>query len=248
MAALATVAEPIPEGEAATLDPPPYLVPHSQEAIRILYRDQDIVIVDKPHLLLSVPGRHPLNKDSLISRLANRFPAATAAHRLDLDTSGLMVVPHTRAALSALGRAFQQRHVDKAYRALLWGELESDHGSVELPIITDWHNRPRQKICHETGKHALTRYEVLARGNNQTLVTLFPVTGRSHQLRIHMAEIGHPILGCDMYAHPEALAAAPRLLLHATQLSFAHPIHGFPLRAVSPAPFGLDGCFSFRPG
>lgn len=229
-------------------DLPPYVVPHSREPIRVLYHDADLLIVDKPHLLLSVPGRHPINRDSLISRLERRFPGVAAVHRLDLDTSGLLVVPRTREALSELSRQFQRRTVSKEYRALVWGVVEPDRGEIDLPLIADWHNRPLQKVCFETGKPSLTHFEVLARGDNRTLLRLLPVTGRSHQLRIHCRELGHPILGCDMYAHEQALKAAPRLLLHATRLAFTHPRSGQLLAAASPPPFDLDGALEVRPG
>lgn len=230
------------------LEPPPYVVPHSQEAIRVLYRDDSLLIVDKPHLLLSVPGRHPINRDSLISRLQRRYPAAAAVHRLDLDTSGLLVVPITRAALSELSRSFQRRTVRKEYRALVWGQVADDAGEIDLPLIADWHNRPLQKVCHQTGKPSLTRFQVIARTDQSTLLRLFPITGRSHQLRIHLRELGHPILGCDMYAHEAALAAAPRLMLHATRLAFDHPAGIGRLSAMSPPPFDETGLLSTRPG
>ena len=228
------------EDEAAALAPPPYVVPHSQAPIAVLYRDDDLLIVNKPHLLLSVPGRHPINRDSLIGRLARRYPGVAAVHRLDLDTSGLLVVPLHRGALSALGRAFQQRAVEKRYIAVVWGNPSADSGEIDLPIARDWHNRPRQKICADTGKPSLTRWRVLARGEDRAMLALDPITGRSHQLRIHLRELGHPILGCDMYAHPEALAASPRLLLHATRLAFDHPRTGARLSAICPPAFGLD--------
>ena len=218
---------------------PPYLVPHSQSPIRLIYEDTDLLLIDKPHHLLSVPGRHPLNHDSLIRRLQRRYPDVQAVHRLDLDTSGLMVVPKRRESLSELARQFQRRQIEKEYTAIVWGELAEDRGSIELPIATDWPNRPKQIICEERGKHALTHFEVLIRGNNRSLIKLKPVTGRSHQLRIHMQSLGHPIIGCDMYAHPEALEASDRLLLHATRLKLCAPSTGNWLSAFSPIPFGL---------
>ncbi len=201
----------------------PYLVPHSQEEITILYEDEDLLLIRKPHLLLSIPGRHPLNKDCLITRLQQRYPSASMVHRLDLDTSGIMVIPLNKATHSHISRQFQERKVEKSYYALVYGEVELDRGEIDLPIATDWSNRPKQKICHEGGKQALTRYEVLQRHGDRTRLLLKPVTGRSHQLRIHMRELGHPILGCDMYAHPQALAMSKRLLLHAATLAFTHP-------------------------
>ncbi|MFV8817712.1 pseudouridine synthase [Haliea sp. E17] len=205
---------------------PPYLVPHSQEATRILYRDPHLLLVRKPHLLLSIPGRHPLNKDSLISRLQQDYPTASIVHRLDLDTSGIMVIPLDKPTHAEISRQFQRREVEKTYEAVVWGIVENDSGEIELPIRCDWENRPLQMIDHERGKHALTRYEVMTRYPDRTRVRLKPVTGRSHQLRIHMRELGHPILGCDMYAHEEALGMADRLLLHATHIGFRHPASG----------------------
>lgn len=202
---------------------PPYLVPHSQEEIRILHADNDLLLVRKPHLLLSIPGRHPLNKDCLVTRLQQRYPSASIVHRLDLDTSGIMVIPLNKPTHAHISRQFQLRQVEKSYHAVVYGLVAADSGEIDLPIATDWDNRPLQMICHERGRSALTRFEVLERGVDRTRVLLKPVTGRSHQLRIHLRELGHPILGCDMYAHPEALAMSPRLMLHATTLAFTHP-------------------------
>lgn len=217
-------------------DTPPYQVPHSQEAIRLLFRDPHLLILDKPTLLLSVPGRHPLNHDCLLNRVSVRYPGVSAVHRLDLDTSGVMVVPRHHEALSRLARQFQERRIDKSYTARVAGQVTEDIGEIDLPLVADWPNRPKQKVCFETGKQALTRWKVLSRDDNSSLLALTPVTGRSHQLRIHMREIGHPILGCDFYAPGAVLNAAPRLLLHATSLRFAHPLSGEILTAHSPAP------------
>lgn len=236
------------DNSSQTASDPPYLVPHSQERIRVLYADSHLLLVDKPHLLLSVPGRHPKNKDSLITRLQPRFPGVAASHRLDLDTSGLLAVPRNHAALAALNRQFQERTIGKTYRALVWGEVQADQGEIALPLIADWHNRPRQKVCHDTGKPSLTRFSVLGRTAQRTLLELVPVTGRSHQLRVHLQAIGHPILGCDLYAHPEALASAPRLMLHAAGLSLNHPITGQKISAASPTPFNVNGILASRPG
>ncbi len=216
---------------------PPYLVPHSREAIAILYEDEHLLLVRKPHLLLSIPGRHPLNKDCLITRLQVDYPSASIVHRLDLDTSGIMVIPLDKPTHAHISRQFQERKVEKTYEAIVWGRVSEDSGEVELPIRCDWENRPLQMIDHEKGKYALTRYEVMERGENHTRMRLKPVTGRSHQLRIHMRELGHPILGCDMYAHAEALAMSDRLLLHATSIGFEHPASGEWLSGESPADF-----------
>lgn len=218
-------------------DLPPYIVPHSQEEIRILHADDDLLLVRKPDLLLSIPGRHPLNRDCLITRLQRDYPSASIVHRLDLDTSGIMVIPLNKPTHAHISRQFQERRVEKAYHAIVYGLVESDAGEVELPIRCDWERRPLQMIDHERGKYALTRYRVLERLGDRTRVLLLPVTGRSHQLRIHMRELGHPILGCDMYAHEEALGMADRLLLHATSLAFEHPATGEWIQGECPADF-----------
>ncbi len=215
----------------------PYLVPHSGEPIRIIYEDEHLLLVRKPDLLLSIPGRHPLNKDCLISRLQRDYPGASIVHRLDLDTSGIMVIPLDKPTHAHISRQFQQRRVEKTYIAVVYGQVADDEGEIDLPIACDWANRPRQKICHDTGKPALTRYRVLQRLEDRSRLLLSPVTGRSHQLRIHLRELGHPILGCDMYAHREALAMAPRLMLHATTLAFEHPATGEWLECECPPDF-----------
>ena len=219
------------------MDSAPYLVPHSQEEIAILYEDDDLLLVRKPHLLLSIPGRHPLNKDCLITRLQQRYISASIVHRLDLDTSGIMVIPLNKACHAHISRQFQQRGVAKSYHAIVYGVVAGDSGEIDLPIACDWNNRPRQKICYQRGKAALTRYRVLERKEHCTRLLLQPVTGRSHQLRIHLRELGHPILGCDMYAHEEALGMADRLLLHATTLAFEHPTTGNWLEGECPPDF-----------
>ena len=215
----------------------PYLVPHSTEDIAILHEDRDLLLVRKPHLLLSIPGRHPLNKDSLITRLQQRYPSASIVHRLDLDTSGIMVIPLNKTTHADLSRQFQQREVQKSYHAVVFGRVAQDEGEVDLPIACDWAQRPRQMICHERGRPAFTRFTVLERKEDRTRLLLQPVTGRSHQLRIHMRELGHPILGCDMYAHDTALHMAQRLMLHATTLAFRHPATGQWLRGDCPPDF-----------
>ena len=216
---------------------PPYLVPHSREAIAILYADSDLLLVRKPHLLLSIPGRHPRNRDCLLTRLQRDYPGASMVHRLDLDTSGIMVIPLNRACHAHISRQFQERRVQKRYHAIVYGGVSRESGEIDLPIAPDWDNRPLQVICHRRGKHALTRYRVLERGADRTRLLLLPETGRSHQLRIHLRELGHPILGCDMYAHPEALAMADRLMLHASALAFEHPATGEWLEGECPPDF-----------
>lgn len=216
---------------------PPYVVPHSTEPVRVIYADDDLLLIHKPDLLLSVPGRHPLNHDCMITRLQERYPDALVVHRLDLDTSGIMMVARGKASQAALSRLFQERAVQKHYRAWVSGTVNPQEGKLEFPIARDWENRPLQKICAKTGKKSLTYFKVLSRQRGNSLLELQPATGRTHQLRIHCREMGHPILGCDMYAPPGVLGAAPRLMLHATRIAFAHPSTGQKLVGHSPAPF-----------
>lgn len=219
--------------------PPYYIVPFCAKEPITVYEDQYLLLVSKPEFLLSVPGRAKENQDCLIRRLQSAYPGATIVHRLDLDTSGIMVIPLEKKVHSHISKQFQERLVTKHYIAEVHGILADDKGCIELPIARDWPNRPKQKIDFKNGKSALTYWEILERfpNQNKTRVLLKPVTGRSHQLRIHLSEIGHPILGCDMYAHEEALARSPRLLLHACYLSFTHPISGKTIFGFCPPEF-----------
>ncbi len=205
--------------------------------VRILYADAALVVADKPAGLLSVPGRGPDKTDCLVARVGAIHPGALCVHRLDMATSGLMVLALTTQSHRALSEAFAARQVDKVYEAWVAGTPEPEAGSVDLPLIADWPNRPRQKVDWDVGKPSLTRYAVIARAGDRSRVRLEPVTGRSHQLRVHMAEIGHPILGDPFYAPPEIEALSPRLLLHARRLSFDHPDSGERLSFDSPPPF-----------
>ncbi|MCL6417493.1 pseudouridine synthase [Aestuariirhabdus sp. Z084] len=202
-----------------------YIAPPCLEPLQILRQEEGFWLIDKPSGLLSVPGRAPENQDSVITRLQQQGGDAWAVHRLDMDTSGLLVVARNKTSLSALSRQFQQRTVAKHYRAMVFGVPVEDEGCVELPLICDWPNRPRQKVDYDQGKPSLTRWRVLERHEDKgcSLLELYPITGRSHQLRVHLAEIGHPILGCRFYGHADSIAAAPRLMLHAWQLAFDHP-------------------------
>lgn len=194
------------------------------EEVQIVFSDEDVLVVEKPAGLLSVPGR--FLKDSVLHRVMFDFPDARIVHRLDLDTSGLLVLGLSKLAISDLNRQFRERLVEKTYLARVFGELEADEGIIDLPMRADPDNRPMQVIDLERGKAALTNYRVLKKEVGTTLIELKPVTGRSHQLRLHMATIGHPILGCDLYAHEAAFSAADRLCLHASVLGFAHPETG----------------------
>ncbi|SCW61909.1 pseudouridine synthase [Asticcacaulis taihuensis] len=202
----------------------------------VIYIDDHMLVAEKPAGLLSVPGRLPENKDCLITRLQADYPDALTVHRLDMATSGLMIFARGAEAQRTLSKAFADRQVSKRYIAVVAGRLEGQ-GEVDLPLITDWPNRPRQKIDHEIGKPSLTRWRALAQDGATTRVELEPVTGRSHQLRVHMMAIGHPILGDVFYAPADIEALSPRLLLHAECLTLPHPVSGERLNFRSPAPF-----------
>lgn len=206
--------------------------------VELLHVDEAFVIAVKVHGLLSVPGRGDDRQDCLLTRVREKYPEVLVVHRLDMDTSGLLVLARGPAMQSRLARAFQERQVYKRYEAVLDGLLADDAGEVDLPMIVDWPNRPRQKVDFEHGRRALTRYRVLSRdaAASSTRVELEPVTGRSHQLRVHMMSLGHPILGDELYAGA-AVERAPRLLLHARDLGFAHPLTGEPMRFCAPPPF-----------
>ena len=208
-----------------------------QEAIPILYQDDDLLLVNKPSGLLSVPGKAKEHADCLETRLRAIFPDVLLVHRLDMDTSGIMVFAMNRKAQRHLGLQFERRKLEKTYLADVWGTPREACGQIDLPLIVDWPNRPLQKVCFETGKAALTHWRVLSRNSGGTRLLLTPKTGRSHQLRVHMAAIGHPILGDRFYARGQALAAAPRLHLHAKGLSLYHPTGGRWLDFDCPCPF-----------
>lgn len=221
------------------LPPPPlrYSPPAGQPVI--LYKDDCLLVLDKPAGLLSVPGRGPEHADSLAGRVQAGFPDALIVHRLDMATSGLIVMARGKDMERRLSIAFQQREVAKRYVAVVAGCPRPEQGEIALPLITDWPNRPRQKVDHEAGKPSLTHYKVVSinPAGDTSRVWLYPHTGRSHQLRVHMQAIGHPILGDELYAPSPWREAAPRLLLHAEHLSLPHPASGALLDLHSPAPF-----------
>ena len=192
------------------------------EQPRLIHHDDQILVVEKPAGLLSVPGRGEDRADCLIARLRVAFPTVLLVHRLDLDTSGVMVFALTPHAQKHLGQQFERRQVKKTYVARVWGRLEPAAGRVDLPLIVDWPNRPRQKVDHDQGRPAQTDWRVIRAAEDETGVRLYPLTGRSHQLRVHMASLGHPILGDPLYA-TGAAADHPRLMLHAESLRLRHP-------------------------
>lgn len=205
----------------------------------IVHVDECMIVLDKPAGLLSVPGRGPTHADSLATRVQAAFPDARIVHRLDMATSGLLVMARGLEMERRLSIAFQQRHVEKRYLAVVAGQPSPETGEIALPLIADWPNRPRQKVDFENGKPSLTHYTLLshdaALGNSR--VELRPHTGRSHQLRVHMMAIGHPILGDELYGDLGSRNAASRLLLHASELALPHPLTGATLRLGSEAPF-----------
>lgn len=214
------------------------VLPPCHDSVGIVRQETSFVVVDKPARLLTVPGRHPANRDSVIERLRGDYPDVHAVHRLDFDTSGLLVIPLTKTSLSNLSQQFQARTVEKTYIAVVQGRVAKDEGTMEWAIAPDPEHRPRSKVT-EAGKPALTHYRVLSRDQNEdtTRLALRPITGRSHQLRLHCATLGHPILGCDFYAPEAVQQRATRLLLHASSLQFAHPETGEILSFDSAAPF-----------
>ncbi|MGV6848241.1 MAG: RluA family pseudouridine synthase [Marinibacterium sp.] len=213
---------------------PTYAPPDTPLAI--LHDDHELLIVDKPAGLLSVPGKGAHLADCLLTRLQAAFPEALLVHRLDRDTSGVMVFARSPHAQRHLGLQFEKRHVRKTYLARVAGRLEPRTGTIDLPLIVDWPNRPKQKVCHETGKAALTDWRVFRHEPEATRVRLMPRTGRSHQLRVHMQALGHPILGDPFYADPVA-HAAPRLMLHAEDLRIKHPDGGKSMTFRASPPF-----------
>ena len=213
--------------------------------LEIIYQDNDLVVLNKPSGILSVPGRLAEHQDCLQNRVQRVLPSATIVHRLDMATSGLMIMALNKPAHVAISRQFEQRKTQKSYLARVFGSVKQSEGSVDLPLICDWPNRPKQKVDHENGKPSLTHYRVLSSSSNanedngieSTLLELTPVTGRSHQLRVHMLALGHPILGDKLYAHSEARAMSCRLQLHALKLTLFHPSTEQAMTFSAPCPF-----------
>ena len=213
--------------------------PPVDTGLDILYQDELLIAVNKPSGLLSVPGRGADKQDCMITRTQQRFTDALTVHRLDMETSGILLFARNKTVHRLLSRAFQEREVEKQYTAVIAGALEREVGEVNLPLICDWPNRPRQKVDHEVGKPSLTRYQRLSYDAvlDATRVALSPVTGRSHQLRVHMLSLGHAILGDPLYAPPDVKAKAARLQLHANKMLIQHPVSGEPLQLYSEPPF-----------
>jgi tRNA pseudouridine32 synthase / 23S rRNA pseudouridine746 synthase len=215
-------------------------VPPPDLGLELLHLEPAFVVLAKPPGLLSEPGRGPGKRDSLLVRAQAAYPGARIVHRLDMMTSGVIVLARETLAHAVLSEAFRERAVGKRYEALVHGRPADEEGAIALPLVVDWPNRPRQVVCHETGKPSLTRYRVVGETHVEgvgmlTRVALAPVTGRTHQLRVHLAALGCPIAGDPFYGRQGD--ASPRMMLHACQLDFAHPLTGEPLSFESPVPF-----------
>jgi tRNA pseudouridine32 synthase / 23S rRNA pseudouridine746 synthase len=211
-----------------SVTPDVHYAPPPDGPLDVVHLDDAVMIVDKPSGLLTVPGRGLGREDCALSRAARQVPDALVVHRLDMATSGLLALGRGMHWQRKLSMLFQEREVEKRYEAIVHGLVQADEGELDWPLITDWPRRPMQKVCFEMGKPALTRFKVLARDEalGQTRVDLKPVTGRSHQLRVHMLTMGHPIVGDPLYGDQTVQACFPRLMLHACQLSLPHPQTG----------------------
>lgn len=216
---------------------PPFIYNPPNDPLDVLHLDDQLLAINKPSGLLSVPGKAIEHRDCLEARVKDAFPHSLLVHRLDMDTSGVMVFAHNKVAQRHLGSQFAKRQLKKTYVACVAGVMVDDEGTVDLPLIVDWPNRPKQKVCHETGKPSVTNWSVLDRNVNSTRVELRPVTGRSHQLRVHMLEIGHPILGDRFYGTAADIAASDRLLLHAERIQLRHPDGGAWIDINAPCQF-----------
>ena len=208
-----------------------------QGKLSYIHVDSDLVVIDKPPELLSVPGRGPEKADCAVSRAQADYPEALTVHRLDMSTSGLLVFARSKPAQRRLSIQFEKGVVAKSYIAEVWRSPVPCSGVIDLPLGQDWPNRPRQKVDHAKGKPSQTEYRTVGAHGLGARLALTPLTGRTHQLRLHLAAIGHPILGDDIYAHADALAAAPRLHLHAARLELMHPTSNQRLRFESACPF-----------
>ncbi len=206
------------------------------DPLAFLHDDHEVLLVDKPSGLLSVPGKGPELADCLIARVQAVFPTALLVHRLDRDTSGVMIFALTPHAQRHLGLQFEKRQTKKIYVARVWGKVAEKTGTVDLPLIVDWPNRPRQMVDHDNGKQAVTDWRVVRGNEDETRLRLMPRTGRSHQLRVHMQALGHPILGDPFYATGPA-RDYPRLMLHSETLQFRHPDGGKGMRITAKCPF-----------
>lgn len=213
--------------------------PPLEPFLDVIYDDEDFIVINKPSGLLSVPGKRIEHIDSVLHRVRQSAPEAQAVHRLDMSTSGIIVVAKNKVTTGIIGKQFQERKTDKIYYAYVYGNLEKEEGVINLPLCIDWENRPLQHVDFKNGREAITHYIKLWSDNEKTLVRLHPLTGRSHQLRVHMKELGHPILGDHLYSNPKIQAMSPHLYLHAGYLAFYHPRSGEKLEFKVAPPFSV---------
>lgn len=213
--------------------------PPEDKTLQIHHEDDALLVLSKPAGLLTVPGRAPQHRDCLITRVQYRYPEALVVHRLDMSTSGLLVLARNPESHRFLSRQFEQRRVDKIYQAIVTGRLRQQEGLIDLPLICDWPNRPRQVVDLQHGKPAQTGYRLLQYDpqSDTSRVELLPLTGRTHQLRVHMQSLGHAILGDDLYADVVSRDRSARLLLHATGIGFLHPLNRSTMSFEDPPPF-----------
>jgi len=212
--------------------------PPLNNGLEVLYLDEYLIIVNKPSGLLSVPGRGIEKSDCLLSRVNIEYPSADIVHRLDMPTSGIVIFSLQTDIQKSLSKLFEKRSINKLYIAKVYGELECSSGIINLPLIADWPNRPKHKVDFMNGKSSKTNYELISTdAYSNSLVKLLPITGRSHQLIVHMAALGNPILGDTLYGNEECCAASTRLLLHAENISFIHPVTNIEININCPADF-----------
>ena len=216
----------------------PFTYNPPKKPLEIIYIDSSIIVLNKPAGLLTVPGRPESHSDCLLTRVRKEVFGALLVHRLDLDTSGVIIFARTSSSQVNMGRQFEERRTKKIYRARVHGNIKKDAGIIDLPIIIDWPNTPIQKVCFEKGKNSITEYKVLERQNTKvSLVELHPITGRTHQLRLHMKSIGHPVLGDPLYADEKSFKASKRLDLHSFSLEITHPKTDQIMSFSAPLPF-----------
>lgn len=211
--------------------------PPSRPQFNVVYIDDDLIVFNKPSGLLTVPGKALEHKDSLQTRVQRVWPSASIVHRLDMATSGLIVIALHKQSHREISKQFEKRLVQKTYFARVLGVPEHAQGEINLPLICDWPNRPKQMVDLQRGKPAHTKWERVSQDKQSSLIKLTPTTGRSHQLRVHMLSIGHPILGDKLYACEQGKQMSDRLCLHAQRISFRHPIKDIPLDFEVPFSF-----------
>ena len=215
----------------------PFVYEPPKTPLDILYIDEDVLVVNKPSGLLTVPGKELKHHDSLELRVKFEYQNSFLVHRLDMDTSGVIIFALNKSTQRSLNLQFEKRIVKKLYEARVFGNIKEDNGFIDLPLIVDWPNRPLQKIDAKEGKSALTHWQVLDREGDVTRVALMPETGRTHQLRVHMMSLGHTILGDRFYGNVAEINLANELQLHAKDLMIIHPKNGKKITFKAPLPF-----------